>query len=64
MSPEYPRYDNDKMLTAYEEFSHTILDSRGKGEGEYLGGLIAEASKECQKGICMTADMVVVVGQK
>lgn len=64
MSPEYRRYDNDKSLTAYEEFSHTVLDPRGKGEGEYLRGLIGRASKECQKGVCMTADMIVVVGQK
>lgn len=64
MSPEYRRYDNDKSLTAYEEFSHTVLDPREKGEGEYLRGLISKASKECQKGVCMTADMVVVVGQK
>lgn len=64
MSPEYRRFDNDKSLTAYEEFSHTVLDPRGKGEGEFLRGLIERASKECQKGVCMTADMVVVVGQK
>lgn len=64
MSREYRRFDNDKSLTAYEEFSHTVLDPRGKGEGECLRGLIERASKECQKGVCMTADMVVVVGQK
>ena len=64
MSPEYRRYDNDKCLTGYEEFSHTVLDPRGKGEGEHLRELIKSASQECQKGVCMTADMVVVVGQK
>lgn len=64
MSPAYRRYDNDKSLTAYEEFSRTVLDPRGKGEGEYLRGLIGRASKECQQGVGLTADMVVVVGQK
>lgn len=64
MSPAYRRYDNDKSLTAYEEFSHTVLDPRGNGEGEHLRGLIGRASKECQQGVGMTADMVVVVGQK
>ncbi len=65
ISPEYRRYDDDKYLTAHEEISHTVLDPRGKGESEYLRGLIIDkASRECQKSVCMTADMVVVVGQK
>ena len=64
MAAAYRRYDNDKSLTAYEEFSRTVLDPIGKGEGARLRELVDKASKECQKGVCMTADMVVVVGQK
>ncbi len=64
MSPEYRRYGNDKYLTAYEEFSHAVLDPRGKGEGEYLRGLIDKAFREFQKDAYMTADVVVVVSQK
>ena len=64
MAPEYYRYDNDKSLTAYEEFSYNILDPRGKGEGVHLRELIAKAFEECQKGVGISADMVVALGRK
>ena len=64
MAPAYRRYDNDKSLAAYEEFGHTVLDPREKVEGEALRELIRRASEECRMGVSITADMVVVVGQK
>ncbi len=64
MPPEYLRYDTDKSLTSYEEFSRTILDSKGEGEGERLRELVEKASRECQKGVAITADLIVAVAQK
>ena len=64
MAPEYLRYDTDKCLTAYEEFSRTVLDPRGKGEGEHLRELVEKAFQECRNGVAITADMVVAVARK
>ncbi|KAL8722224.1 MAG: hypothetical protein Q9225_001269 [Loekoesia sp. 1 TL-2023] len=64
MPPEYLRYDTDKSLTAYEEFSHTILDRRGQGEGEQLRDLVNKAAQECRNGVAMTVDLVVAVARK
>ena len=64
MPPEYLRYDTDKSLTSYEEFSRTILDSKGGDEGQKLRDLVEKASRECEKGVAMTADLVVAVARK
>ena len=64
MAPEYLRYDTDKVFTSYEEFSRTILDPKGGNEGERLRGLVEKAYSECQKGVAITADMVVAVARK
>ena len=64
MAPEYLRYETDKSFTSYEEFSRTILDRKGGGEGERLRELVEKAYVECQKGVALTTDMVVAVARK
>ena len=61
MAPEYLRYDTDKCLTAHEEFSRTVLDHRGKGDGEHLRELVEKASQECRNGVVITADIEVAI---
>lgn len=62
MPLSYARYDNDKSLSAVEEFSRVVLDPRGQGEGDRLRTMIEKASVECQKGVAVSTDMVVAVG--
>ena len=66
MAREYLRYDFGKFLTAYEEFSRTVLDAKGEGEGEgqRLRELVDKAFGECERGVATTADMVVAVARK
>ena len=64
MAPEYLRYDTDKCLPAYEEFSRTVLDPRDRGEGKHLRELVEKAFQECRNGVAITADMVVAVSRK
>ena len=64
MMPEYRRYDSDKSLAGYEEFCRTVLDPRGKGEGQQLREILEKAFEECKKGVAIIADMVVAVGRK
>ena len=33
MSQASAKFDNDKSLSAYEEFSFNVLDRKGKGKG-------------------------------
>ena len=49
MSEAYMKYDNDKSLSAYEEFSYAVLDQRRRGEGEMLRELVARAGEECRR---------------
>lgn len=64
MSEASARFDSDKSLSTYEDFSHAILDAQGKGEGVKLREMIGEASRECrEEGVALSTDMVVVVGR-
>ena len=64
MPSEYLRYDTDKALTAYEEFSRSILDAKSGDEGKRLRELVEKASVESQKGVAITSDMIVAVARK
>ncbi|KAL6714379.1 hypothetical protein ACLMJK_007802 [Lecanora helva] len=64
MAPAYLRYDTDKFLASYEEFSHTILDAKGGNDGKHLRELVSKASQESQTGVATTADMIVAVARK
>ena len=64
MAPEYRRYENDITLTSIEEFSHTALDPKDKGEGDHLRELIGKVHGEFQKGVGLMTDLVVAVGRK
>ena len=62
MNQSYVKYDNDKTLTSFVEFSHKVLDPLGKGD--HLRGLIENASEEWQNGVAVPVEMVVAVGRK
>ena len=64
MRSEYLRYDTDKCLTSYEEFSRTVLDHKSPDEARQLRELIEAAAKECQRGVAIAADMVVAIARK
>ena len=64
MAPEYLRYDTDKCLTAYEEFSQEILDPKDGTAGKHLRQLIEKAAKECREGLTITSVMVIAVSRK
>ena len=64
MTPEYLRYDTDKCLTAYEEFSRETLDPKDGTAGKHLRQLIEKAAKECREGVAITSDMVITVARK
>ncbi|KAL8726623.1 MAG: hypothetical protein Q9181_005972 [Wetmoreana brouardii] len=62
--PELYKPFTDNTLLAYDEFSRTVLDPRGKGEGEALRGSIAAAYQCSQQGVAILLDKIVVVGRK
>ena len=64
MAPEYLRFDTDKCLTAYEEFSREILDLKGGTAGQHLRQLIEKAAKDCREGVAITSDMVIAIARK
>ena len=63
MPPVFAKYEWDKSLVAYQEFSQMFLDRRGQGEGDRMRILIAMASEESKAGVAVVRDMVVAIGR-
>ena len=65
MSKASAKFDNDKSLSTYEEFSFAVLDRKEKEEGEKLWKMIGQAFDEGRKtDVTLTTDMVVAIGRK
>ena len=65
MSEASAKFDSDKSLSTYEDFSLAVLDRKGTGEGERLRELISKAFIECRRNnVGITTDMIVAVGRK
>ncbi|KAI4160198.1 MAG: hypothetical protein LQ342_005910 [Letrouitia transgressa] len=65
MPEAYAKYDNDKSLSTFEDFSHAVLDTREKGEGALLRELVDRAHEECyQIDCCTQVDMIVATAKK
>ena len=65
MSEASAKFDSDKSLSSYEEFSLAVLDRKGTGKGERLRELISKAFIECRmNNVGITTDMIVAVGRK
>ena len=63
MPPMFAKYEWDKSLVAYQEFSQMFVDRRGQGEGDRMRTLIALASEESKAGVAVVKNMVVAIGR-
>lgn len=65
MGKDSVKFDSDKTLSTYEEFSFAVLDRKGTGEGAPFREMIAKAFEECRRNnVGFSTDMVVAVGRK